>query len=228
LYLVVKRCIDVIGSGLGLIVLSPILAVVAVAIWMQIGRPIIFRQMRPGLNGQAFYMYKFRTMTDARDARGNLLPDEQRLTPIGKFLRKTSLDELPELINVLKGDMSLVGPRPLLMRYLDRYTPEQAKRHGVKPGITGWAQVNGRNALSWEEKFTLDVWYVDNCSLWLDLKILALTVIKVFKREGISAEGSATMPEFMGSFSVNNDQLQAVTRGIYEVAASSEDTNHQT
>ncbi|MGI6649748.1 MAG: sugar transferase [Bacillota bacterium] len=228
MYLVVKRCIDVIGSGLGLIVLSPILAVVAVAIWMQIGRPIIFRQMRPGLNGQAFYMYKFRTMTDARDARGNLLPDEQRLTPIGKFLRKTSLDELPELINVLKGDMSLVGPRPLLMRYLDRYTPEQAKRHGVKPGITGWAQVNGRNALSWEEKFTLDVWYVDNCSLWLDLKILALTVIKVFKREGISAEGSATMPEFMGSFSVNNDQLQAVTRGIYEVAASSEDTNHQT
>ena len=198
MYPVVKRCIDVVGAGLGLVVLSPVLAVVAVAIWKQMGRPIMFRQMRPGLNGQAFSMYKFRTMSNKRDSQGNLLPDEQRLTPLGKFLRKTSLDELPELFNVIKGDMSLVGPRPLLMQYLERYTPEQARRHEVKPGITGWAQVNGRNAISWEEKFTLDVWYVDNCSLWLDIKILAITIWKVFRREGISAEGEATMAEFIG------------------------------
>ena len=198
MYPVVKRCIDIVVAGLGLIVLSPILVVITVVIWIQMGWPIMFHQMRPGLNGQVFRMYKFRTMSNKRDEEGNLLPDEQRLTSLGKFLRKTSLDELPELFNVLKGDMSLVGPRPLLMQYLERYTPEQARRHEVKPGITGWAQINGRNAISWEEKFTLDVWYVDNCSLWLDIKILAITIWKVFRREGISAEGEATMPEFMG------------------------------
>jgi lipopolysaccharide/colanic/teichoic acid biosynthesis glycosyltransferase len=155
--------------------------------------------MRPGLHGKPFVMYKFCTMLDLRDKEGNLLPDEQRLTGIGRFLRSTSLDELPELINVLKGEMSLVGPRPLLMEYLDRYTPEQARRHNVKPGITGWAQVNGRNAISWEDKFKLDVWYVDNWSLWLDIKILFLTIIQVFRREGISADGYSTMPKFMGS-----------------------------
>jgi sugar transferase EpsL len=198
MYPVIKRCIDVVGAGLGLIVLSPILVVVAVAVWVRMGWPVMFQQMRPGLNGQAFRMYKFRTMSNKRDEEGNRLPDEQRLTSLGKFLRKTSLDELPELFNVLKGDMSLVGPRPLLMQYLERYTPEQARRHEVKPGITGWAQVNGRNAISWEEKFALDVWYVDNCSLWLDIKILAITIWKVFRREGISAEGEATMAEFIG------------------------------
>jgi len=160
---------------------------------------VIFTQERPGLHGRIFKMYKFRTMRDLRDAGGNLLPDEQRLTKLGRFLRSTSLDELPELFNVLKGEMSLVGPRPLLVAYLDRYTPEQARRHEVLPGITGWAQVNGRNAISWEEKFKLDVWYVDHQSFWLDLKILFMTLAKVFKREGISAEGSATAPEFMGS-----------------------------
>lgn len=203
MYPVLKRCIDIVGAGLGLIMLSPVLAVVAVAVWMQMRRPIMFHQLRPGLNGQAFSMCKFRTMSNKRDDKGNLLPDEQRLTSLGKFLRKTSLDELPELFNVLKGDMSLVGPRPLLMQYLERYTSEQARRHEVKPGITGWAQVNGRNAISWEEKFALDVWYVDNCSLSLDIKILAVTIWKVFRREGISAEGEATMPEFMG-LSLNN------------------------
>ncbi|MCI5119089.1 MAG: sugar transferase, partial [Candidatus Electrothrix sp. LOE1_4_5] len=155
-------------------------------------------QKRPGLHGKPFRMYKFRTMTDERDAAGNLLSDEQRLVPFGRFLRSTSLDELPELINVLKGEMSLVGPRPLLMEYLDRYTPEQARRHNVLPGITGWDQVNGRNAISWEEKFQLDVWYVDNRSLWLDIKILWTTLLKVFRREGITQEGQATMEEFTG------------------------------
>jgi len=159
---------------------------------------VLFRQQRPGLHGQPFTLYKFRTMTDARDAQGNLLPDAQRLMPLGRFLRSTSLDELPELFNVFKGDMSLVGPRPLLMRYLDRYTPEQMRRHEVKPGITGWAQVNGRNAVTWEQKFALDVWYVSNVSLWLDMKIIALTVWKVFKREGISQPGHATAQEFTG------------------------------
>lgn len=217
MYLVIKRCIDIIGAGLGLIVLSPVLAVVAVAVWMQMGRPVIFRQKRPGLNGQAFSMYKFRTMSNKRDDQGNLLPDEQRLTSRGKFLRKTSLDEFPELFNVLKGDMSLVGPRPLLMQYLERYTPEQARRHEVKPGITGWAQINGRNAISWEEKFTLDVWYVDNCSLWLDIKILAITIWKVFRREGISAQGEATMPEFMGSY--KQEVCNEVHQGALQAAA---------
>jgi sugar transferase EpsL len=162
------------------------------------GSPIFFRQQRPGLHGKPFYMYKFRTMTSECSEDGCLLPDCDRLTPLGTFLRSTSLDELPELFNVLKGDMSLVGPRPLLMQYLDRYTPEQARRHEVRPGITGWAQVNGRNALSWEEKFELDVWYVDNRTFWLDLKILALTMLKVVRREGISGGGCETMTEFEG------------------------------
>lgn len=187
------------GATFGLVLLAPVMLVVALLIRLTMGSPVLFRQVRPGLYGRPFTMYKFRTMLDIRNERGELLPDELRLTPVGRFLRKTSLDELPELFNVLKGDMSLVGPRPLLMDYLDRYTPEQARRHEVKPGITGWAQVNGRNALTWEEKFKLDVWYVDNWSLWLDIKILFMTLVKVFKREGISADGHVTMPEFKGS-----------------------------
>jgi lipopolysaccharide/colanic/teichoic acid biosynthesis glycosyltransferase len=166
---------------------------------VNMGAPVLFHQERPGLHGRPFILYKFRTMRDLRDVEGRLLPDEMRLTRLGRILRSTSLDELPELFNVLKGEMSLVGPRPLLMEYLNRYTPEQARRHEVKPGITGWAQVNGRNAITWEEKFKLDVWYVDNWNLGLDLKILGLTLIKVLKREGISAGGHATMPEFRGS-----------------------------
>jgi len=180
-------------------VISPLLAVMALVLRNTVGAPVFFRQVRPGLLGRPFAIYKFRTMRDARDADGNLPPDADRLMRLGRFLRATSLDELPELWNVLKGDMSIVGPRPLLMQYLDRYTPEQARRHEVKPGLTGWAQVNGRNALSWEEKFNLDVWYVDHWSLGLDLKIMGMTVLKVLKREGISAEGEATMVEFMGS-----------------------------
>jgi lipopolysaccharide/colanic/teichoic acid biosynthesis glycosyltransferase len=168
------------------------------------GRPVFFVHIRPGLRGRPFKMYKFRTMLDLRDANGNLLPDEQRLTRIGRILRATSFDELPEFWNVLKGDMSLVGPRPLLMEYLERYTPEQARRHDVKPGVTGWAQVNGRNAITWEEKFKLDVWYVDNWNNWLDFKILFLTVLKVLRREGISANNHATMPVFMGQNQHNN------------------------
>lgn len=189
---------DIGGAAIGLLVCSPILAVVALLVRLKLGAPILFRQQRPGLHGKPFMLYKFRTMTDARDADGHLLPDAERLTNFGRFLRRTSLDELPELFNVLKGDMSLVGPRPLLMQYLDRYTPEQMRRHEVKPGITGWAQVNGRNALSWEEKFALDVWYVDHLSLWLDLKIILLTIWKVLRREGISQDGHATMEEFLG------------------------------
>lgn len=195
---VIKRFVDFVLSFIALILLSPTLVILVIAIRSKHGMPILFRQQRPGLHGKPFTLYKFRTMTDARDAEGNLLPDAERLTSFGRFLRRTSLDELPELINVLKGDMSLVGPRPLLMQYLDRYTPEQARRHEVRPGITGWAQINGRNAVSWEEKFRLDVWYVDNVSLWLDLKVLFLTVWKVLKREGISQAGYATMPEFLG------------------------------
>jgi len=172
---------------------------VAVMVRIRLGSPILFSQIRPGQHGEPFRMYKFRTMTNERDTGGNMLPDAQRLTRFGKLLRSTSLDEFPALINVLKGDMSLVGPRPLLMEYLDRYTPEQARRHEVRPGITGWAQVNGRNAISWEEKFKLDIWYVDNRSLWLDIKILWMTFVKVFKREGVSQEGEATMSKFMGN-----------------------------
>ena len=186
---------------LGLLILtifSPVIVILSILVRIKLGSPIIFKQIRPGLNGCPFQMYKFRTMTDERDANGDLLPDAVRLTSFGRFLRSTSLDELPELWNVLKGEMSLVGPRPLLMEYLPRYTTEQARRHKVRPGITGWAQINGRNAIGWDEKFKLDVWYVDNQSLWLDLKILLLTVKKVFVREGISAEGEATMPKFTG------------------------------
>lgn len=196
---VVKLILDRCVAAIALLVLSPILLLMAIAINICMGSPILFSQTRPGKDGRIFTFYKFRTMTDARDPEGNLLPDEQRLTAFGKFLRKTSLDELPQLWNVLKGDMSFVGPRPLLTAYLDRYTPEQARRHEVKPGITGWTQVNGRNSLSWEEKFKYDVWYVNNWSLWLDLKILFLTVAKVLQQEGISQPGHATMEEFRGS-----------------------------
>ena len=191
-----KRAIDIGGASIGIVFCSPVLISIAWLVRIKHGSPILFRQQRPGLHGNSFTLYKFRTMTDACDADGNLLPDAERLTSFGRFLRRTSLDELPELFNVLKGDMSLVGPRPLLMHYLELYTPEQARRHEVRPGITGWAQIHGRNAVSWEEKFRLDVWYVDNVSLWLDLKILFLTVWKVVKREGISQEGHATMPQF--------------------------------
>ena len=194
-----KRIFDLVLTIPGLVLTSPILAGAALAVWLRHGRPILFSHTRPGYRGEPFTLYKFRTMTDARDAQGNLLPDAERLTTLGRFLRATSLDELPELFNVLRGEMSLVGPRPLLMQYLERYTPEQARRHNVLPGITGWAQVNGRNVLSWEDKFRLDVWYVDHWSLWLDLKILLLTLWKVLKREGISQPGHATAEEFMGN-----------------------------
>ena len=193
-----KRLLDLALTVAALVVLAPLVALLAALVRCRLGSPVLFCQPRPGLHGRAFTLYKFRTMTDERDDKGDLLPDAERLTPLGRFLRSTSLDELPELINVLNGDMSLVGPRPLLMRYLDRYTPEQMRRHDVKPGITGWAQVNGRNAVSWEEKFALDVWYVDKQSLWLDMKIIALTVAAIIKREGISQPGYATAQEFMG------------------------------
>lgn len=195
----IKRLIDFFVAFIGLIILSPLLILIALLVRVNMGAPVLFRQVRPGLHSRPFILYKFRTMRDLRDDEGRLLPDEMRLTRLGRILRSTSLDELPELFNVLKGEMSLVGPRPLLMEYLNRYTPEQARRHEVKPGITGWAQVNGRNAITWEEKFKLDVWYVDNWNLGLDLKILGMTFIKVLKREGISAGGHATMPEFRGS-----------------------------
>ncbi|MGY6704788.1 sugar transferase [Roseinatronobacter sp.] len=193
-----KRLMDFFGAGIGLILLSPVLILVAVLIRRQMGAPVLFRQTRPGLHGKPFQMIKFRTMRNAVDAQGNPLPDSRRLTKLGRFLRASSVDELPELWNVLKGEMSLVGPRPLLMEYLPLYSPEQARRHEVRPGVTGWAQINGRNAISWDEKFALDVWYVDNRSLWLDLKIIWLTIRKVVKREGISAAGEATMPKFNG------------------------------
>ncbi|WP_368646609.1 sugar transferase [Castellaniella ginsengisoli] len=193
-----KRLLDILGAGLGLMILSPVILVLAWMIRRRLGSPVLFRQMRPGLHGRPFYMIKFRTMRDAVGTDGQPLPDAERMTPFGRLLRSTSLDELPELWNVLKGDMSLVGPRPLLMEYLPLYTLDQARRHEVRPGITGWAQVNGRNALGWEDKFRLDVWYVDNQSLWLDLKILYLTVKKVLVRDGISAEGEATMSKFTG------------------------------
>jgi sugar transferase EpsL len=193
-----KRLFDLALTIPALILLSPILLIVALIVRFKLGSPILFKQMRPGLHAKPFALYKFRTMTDKRGGDGQLLPDAERLTRFGRFLRASSLDELPELFNVLKGDMSLVGPRPLLMQYLPRYTPVQARRHEAKPGITGWAQVNGRNAITWEEKFKLDVWYVDNWSLWLDIKIIAMTVWKILKREGISQPGQATMAEFKG------------------------------
>ncbi|OAK61534.1 sugar transferase [Variovorax paradoxus] len=194
-----KRLVDTVAAALALLVLALPLMLIAWQVRRKLGKPALFRQARPGLNGRPFLMIKFRTMTNMRGADGELLPDAQRLTPFGRFLRASSLDELPELWNVLRGDMSLVGPRPLLMEYLPLYTAEQARRHEVRPGITGWAQVNGRNALSWEQKFALDVWYVDRRSLLLDLRILWLTVRKVLLRDGISAAGDATMPRFTGS-----------------------------
>jgi lipopolysaccharide/colanic/teichoic acid biosynthesis glycosyltransferase len=194
----VKRLMDIMGALTGLILLSPIMSVVAFLIWTRMGSPVLFQQTRPGLAGRPFRMVKFRTMRDAIDAAGKPLSDAERLTSLGRFLRSTSLDELPELWNVLKGDMSLVGPRPLLMDYLPLYSAEQARRHEVRPGVTGWAQVNGRNALSWEEKFALDVWYVDNQTLWLDVKVIVLTLKKVVRRDGISAMGEATMSKFEG------------------------------
>ena len=193
-----KRIFDVVASATALLLLSPVIAIVAWQISRKMGSPVLFRQVRPGLNGKSFEMVKFRTMKDAVDADGNPLPDSERMTPFGQFLRSSSLDELPELWNVLKGDMSLVGPRPLLMEYLPLYSTEQYRRHEVRPGVTGWAQINGRNSLSWDEKFKLDVWYVDNRSLWLDIKILFLTVKKVVVRDGISADGEATMSKFTG------------------------------
>jgi lipopolysaccharide/colanic/teichoic acid biosynthesis glycosyltransferase len=194
----VKRLLDILGAGFGLLAPFPLILYLAWLIQRRLGTPIFFHQTRPGLHGRPFRMVKFRTMRDAYDGNGQPLPDEDRLTPFGRWLRSTSLDELPELWNVLKGEMSLVGPRPLLMEYLPLYTPEQARRHEVRPGITGWAQVNGRNAIRWEEKFALDVWYVDHQSVWLDLKILWRTVMHVLRREGISAAGEATMPRFTG------------------------------
>ncbi|MCE7979672.1 MAG: sugar transferase [Caldilinea sp. CFX5] len=194
-----KRWFDLLLATLLIVLLSPLFLLVAVIVRLVLGAPILFCQERPGLYGKPFVIFKFRTMTDACDAEGNLLPDAQRLPAFGRFLRSTSLDELPELFNVLTGAMSLVGPRPLLMEYLARYTPEQARRHHVRPGITGWAQANGRNKISWDEKFALDVWYVDHCSLWLDLKILWLTSQKVLLREGIHQVGQVTVEKFMGS-----------------------------
>jgi lipopolysaccharide/colanic/teichoic acid biosynthesis glycosyltransferase len=194
-----KRLFDLCLTIPGLILISPLLLLLAILVRVKIGRPVMFRQIRPGYRTQPFTNYKFRTMADLRDSEGALLPDEARLVPFGRLLRSSSLDELPELFNVLKGEMSLVGPRPLLMRYLERYTPEQARRHEVLPGMTGWAQVNGRNILSWEDRFRLDVWYVDHWCLRLDLRILLLTLVKVLKREGISQPGRATSDEFFGT-----------------------------
>ncbi|TOB51441.1 sugar transferase [Vibrio parahaemolyticus] len=193
-----KRLFDFCASLFGLVLLSPIIALVAWKIRKNLGSPVLFRQTRPGLHGKPFEMVKFRTMKDAVDAQGNPLPDSERMTPFGDKLRNSSLDELPELWNVLKGEMSLVGPRPLLMQYLPLYSQEQARRHEVRPGVTGWAQINGRNAISWEDKFKLDVWYVDNRNLWLDIKILFLTVKKVCVKEGISADGHVTIEPFTG------------------------------
>lgn len=196
---ITKKFLDLALSIFGLIIVSPLVVLLALIISVEMGRPVLFIQKRPGLNGKPFVLYKFRTMKNAWNRSGSPLLDKERLTRIGSFIRSTSLDELPELFNVLIGNMSIVGPRPLLMQYLDRYTPEQTRRHEVKPGITGWAQVNGRNAINWEEKFKLDVWYVDHQSILVDLRIIWMTVLKVLKREGISHEGQATMQEFMGT-----------------------------
>ena len=194
-----KRILDVFCSVVALTLLFPVLFIISLLIVRFMGTPVLFRQVRPGVKGIPFQMLKFRTMRNDTNASGDLLPDSERLTRLGQFLRKTSLDELPELWNVLKGDMSLVGPRPLLMEYLPLYTSEQSRRHELKPGITGWAQINGRNALSWEEKFNLDVWYVDNQCFWLDIKILLKTIVKVLKREGVAQDGHVTMERFRGS-----------------------------
>ncbi len=206
----IKRLFDITAATAALVALAPVYAITAHKVKKNLGSPVLFRQTRPGMNGKPFEMIKFRTMRDAVDNEGNPLPDSERLTPFGQMLRSSSLDELPELINVIKGDMSLVGPRPLLMEYLPLYNAEQARRHDVRPGITGWAQINGRNAISWDEKFALDTWYVDNQSLWLDIKILLKTVKKVVIKDGISADGEATMSKFVG----NNPQA------LQDVAAS--------
>lgn len=195
----IKRVFDLLISSFALILLMPLLLLLGTVILLTLGRPVLFKQARPGLHGRIFYMWKFRSMIDLRDAEGNLLPDAERITKLGHFIRNTSLDELPALWCVIKGDMSLVGPRPLLVEYLERYSPSQARRHELKPGITGWAQVNGRNAISWQEKFRLDIWYVDNHNFLLDIKILLLTLKKVISRENISQDGHATMPVFMGN-----------------------------
>ncbi|WP_434049421.1 sugar transferase [Marinobacter salarius] len=194
-----KRLLDIFGASIGLLIMTPVMMIITWKVRQDMGSPAFFHQVRPGMNGEPFKMVKFRTMKAAFDQLGNPLPDSDRITPLGQFLRSTSLDELPELWNVLKGDMSLVGPRPLLMEYLPLYSEEQYRRHEVRPGVTGWAQVNGRNAISWEDKFKLDVWYVDNRSFWLDLKILFLTVKKVLVRDGISGGGEATMSKFTGN-----------------------------
>ena len=208
-----KRLFDVIAAALALVALSPLLLTLWLLVRCKLGHPALFCQDRPGLGARIFRLMKFRTMTDAHDASGRLLPDAVRLTPFGCWLRATSLDELPELLNVLRGDMSLVGPRPLLVEYLPRYNAEQARRHEVRPGVTGWAQINGRNAISWEDKFRLDVWYVDHRSFGLDLKILFLTVWKVVRRDGISASGDATMPVFMGGGRTDDGRRTEVAGG---------------
>ncbi|WP_412461846.1 sugar transferase [Pseudomonas sp. SC11] len=195
----IKRLFDVVASACALLLLSPVIGIVAWKVRKNLGAPVLFRQQRPGLHGKPFEMVKFRTMRDAVDAQGNVLPDAERMTPFGSFLRASSLDELPELWNVLLGHMSLVGPRPLLMEYLPLYSQQQYRRHDVRPGVTGWAQINGRNALSWDEKFKLDIWYVDNRSFWLDIKILLLTVKKVVKKDDITGSGEATMSKFTGN-----------------------------
>lgn len=194
-----KRLFDLIASALALIVLSPVMGLTALLVRIQLGGPILFRQQRPGYKGRPFHIFKFRTMIDRFAPDGSLLPDSERLTRFGRVLRSTSLDELPELFNILRGEMSVVGPRPLLMEYLPLYSAEQARRHDMPPGLTGWAQVNGRNALSWQDKFRLDVWYVDHWSFWLDIKIIFLTLVKVFQREGITQEGQATAEKFTGN-----------------------------
>jgi len=194
-----KSLSDRLAALVALLLLMPLLVVVALVVRWRLGYPILFRQQRPGYRGKPFWLLKFRTMSNTRDVSGALLPDAQRLTPFGRWLRSTSIDELPELFNILLGEMSFIGPRPLLMQYLPLYSPEQARRHDVKPGFSGWAQINGRNAISWEEKFRLDVWYVDHQSFWLDLRIFLLTIWKVIRREGISAAGEATMPPFTGN-----------------------------
>lgn len=199
IYKYIKRILDIISSLLAIIILSPLLAVTAVLVKTKLGSPVLFRQERPGKDEKIFTLMKFRTMTDERDKNGELLPDEVRLTKFGKFLRSTSIDELPELFNILKGDMSVIGPRPLLVKYLPRYNEHQHRRHEVRPGLSGWAQVNGRNTVSWEDKFDMDVHYVDNYSFAMDVKILFMTVLNVLKKEGISSETSATMEVFMGT-----------------------------
>jgi sugar transferase EpsL len=202
-YLRLKSFVDRVAALLALVLLSPLLAGVFVLVCLRLGSPVLFRQQRPGYRERPFWLLKFRTMTNQRDASGALLPDAQRLMPFGLWLRATSIDELPELINILRGEMSFIGPRPLLMQYLPLYSPEQARRHDVKPGLSGWAQINGRNALSWVEKFRLDVWYVDHQSFWLDLRIFLITIGKVIRGEGISAAGEATMAPFTGSASAS-------------------------